>query len=75
MEGSGRERGLGWRSGGGGGRRGERTLAFFFEGEFALFVVVLVFATTPVFTSLDVLCELGSCRTSMSRRCSGKVRC
>lgn len=27
-------------------------LPFFFEGEFALFVVVLVFAATPVFTTL-----------------------
>lgn len=39
-------------------RRNERTLAFFFEGEFALLVVILVFTTTPVFTSLDVSCEL-----------------
>ena len=29
-----------------------RTLAFFLEREFALFVVVLVLAATPVFTSL-----------------------
>lgn len=49
----GRERDSWWRGGGGG--KGEFTLAFLFEGEFALFVVVFVFATTPVFTSLEVV--------------------
>ena len=31
---------------------GVRTLPFFFEGEFALFVVVFVFTSTPVLSSL-----------------------
>ena len=39
--------------GGGGGRA--RTLAFLFEGQFSLFVVILVFTTTPIFTSLEVV--------------------
>ena len=44
-----------------------RTLAFFFESEFALFVIVFVLSSTPVFTSL-----FGS-RLLVS--CSGKGGC
>lgn len=37
----------------GGGEGGERrTLTFFFEGEFALFVVIFVLPSTSIFTTL-----------------------
>ena len=52
-----------------GGREGKGgTLAFFFEGEFALFVVVFVLAATPVLTSLDSRVWLVVCCVCRSSR-------
>lgn len=50
-----------------------RTLAFFFEGEFALFVVVLVLSSAPILSTLYVknLNVSHSLRAPRYRECGG----
>jgi hypothetical protein len=36
------------------------TLAFFFEGKFALFIIVLILSSTPVFTTLRIVSAISA---------------